>query len=70
MLMLFFRMINNCLFKVMNNIKLVIVKNFMYIIFVFNFNVNLLFYGVGYDLCFEKCKFLFFIYYNCFFKIV
>lgn len=38
-LMLLFRMINNCLFKVMKNIKLVIVNNFMYIIFVFNFNV-------------------------------
>lgn len=53
-LMLLFRMINNCLFKVMNNIKLVIVNNFMYIIFVFIFNVNLLFYGVGHDLCFEN----------------
>lgn len=65
-LMLLFRMINNCLFKVMNNIKLVIVNNFMNIIFVFIFNVNLLFYGVGHDLC--KCKFLFSIYYNCLFK--
>lgn len=43
----------------MNNIKLVIVNNFMYIIFVFIFNVNLLFYGVGYDLCFENVNFYF-----------
>lgn len=65
-LMLLFRMINNCLFKVMNNIKLVIVNNFMYIIFVFIFNVNLLFYGVGHDLC--KCKFQYFSEFNYSFK--
>lgn len=49
-LTLLFRMINKCLFKVVNNIRLVFVNNFMYIIFVFLFNVNLFFYGVGHDL--------------------